>query len=306
MPGIMTVTGPIEPQDLGVTYAHEHLLGGPPKWSSDYADRDFTMTSIESAASELGLFKQAGGQAMVEMSTPDYNRQPLKLRTLSETTGIHIIMTTGLHKDAYSHRMTVQHTVDELAALFIRDLSQGAGDTDVRAGVIKGATSLNVITEGEETVLRAGARAHLSTGAPISTHTQAGTMGLEQIAILMESGVDPARVAIGHVDRNLNHDYHKAMLDTGACLIYDHLSKEKYAPDSARIALLKRLISEGYGAQLMLSGDFGRNSYYTSNGGGPGFTYILWRFVPWLLSEGISNKAVLALLIDNPARFFAF
>ena len=306
MPAIMTVTGPIEPQELGVTYAHEHLLGGPPKWSTDYADRDFTMTSIESAASELGLFKQAGGQAMVEMSTPDYNRQPTKLRKLSESTGVHIIMTTGLHKDAYSHRMTSQQTVDELATLFIRDLSQGAGDSDVRAGVIKGATSLNVITEGEEMVLRAGARAHLSTGAPVSTHTQAGTMGLEQIAILKENGVDPTRVAIGHVDRNLNYDYHKAMLDTGAYLIYDHLSKEKYAPDSARVALLKRFISEGYGAQLMLSGDFGRNSYYTSNGGGPGFTYILWRFVPWLLSEGVAHEAVLALVVDNPARFFAF
>jgi len=119
-------------------------------------------------------------------------------------------------------------SVEDLAALFIRDLSQGAGGSDVRAGVIKGATSLNVITEGEEMVLRAGAQAHLSTGAPISTHTQAGTMGLEQIAILKESGVDPTRVAIGHVDRNLDYDYHKAMLDTGAYLIYDHLSKDGF------------------------------------------------------------------------------
>jgi phosphotriesterase-related protein len=306
MPTIMTVTGPIEPQDLGVTYAHEHLLGGPPKWSVDYADSDFAMTSVESAAAELALFKQAGGQAMVEMSPSDYNRQPLKLRELSESTGVHIIMTTGLHKDAYSGRITAEHSAVELAEMFTRDLRLGAGKSDVRAGLIKGATSLNIITEGEEKVFRAAAQAHLSTGAPISTHTQAGTMGLQQIALLKECGVDPSRVAIGHVDRLLDYDYHKAMLDTGASLIYDHLSKEKYAPDSERIALLKRFISEGYGGQLMLSGDFGRNSYFTSNDGGPGFTYILWRFVPWLLTEGVPSEAVRALLVDNPARFFAF
>lgn len=306
MPSIITVTGPIEPQELGVTYAHEHLLGGPPDWSANYADSDFTMTSMEAAASELGLFKQAGGRSMVEMSPADYNRQPLKLRELAQSTGVHIIMTTGLHKDAFSQRVTSGAKVDDLAEKFIRDVLEGADGTGVRAGVIKGATSQNRITEGEEKVLRAAAQAHLSTGAPISTHTQAGTMGLEQIALLKEVGVEPSRVAIGHVDRNLDYDYHKAMLDTGATLIYDHLSKEKYVPDSARVQMLKRLISEGYGAQLMLSGDFGRNSYFTSNGGGPGFTYILWRFVPWLVSEGVPRDAVQALVVDNPARFFAF
>lgn len=306
MTHVMTVTGPVEPVQLGTTYAHEHLLGGPPEWSADYADADFTMTSAEAAAAELGLFKQAGGRSMVEMSTPDYNRQPEKLRDLAQSTGVQIIMTTGLHKDAYSQRDTAGADVASLAARFTHDVTQGAGETGVRAGVIKAATSLNLITEGEQKVLRAAAIAYVATSAPISTHTQAGTMGLEQIAILREEGADPTRVAIGHVDRNLNYEYHKAMLDTGANLIYDHISKEKYAPDSQRISMLKQLIQEGYGGQLMLSADFGRRSYWTSTGGGPGFTYILWRFVPWLISEGVSAEAVWAILVDNPARFFAF
>ncbi len=131
-------------------------------------------------------------------------------------------------------------------------------------------------------------------------------MGLEQIAVFQEEGVDPARVAIGHVDRKQEYDYHRALLDTGAYVIYDHISKEKYAPDRDRVATLKRLIEEGYGDRIMLSGDFGRSSYWTSNGGGPGLTYILWRFVPWLIAEGVSKDAVWAMLIDNPARFLTF
>lgn len=306
MAAILTVTGPIAPEQLGVTYAHEHLLGAPPAWSPEREDSDFTMLSVEAACKELELFKLAGGQAIVEMSPSDYNRSPEQLREVSLASGISILMTTGLHKEAFSHPLTANASVESLAAQFTRDVVEGVGESGVRAGVAKAATSLNVITPGEEKVLRAVAQTHLATGVPISTHTQNGTMGLEQLALFKSLGVDPSRVALGHVDRKLEYDYHRALLETGAYLIYDQLGKEKYVPDRDRIALLGRLIAEGYGERIMLSGDFGRASYWTSNGGGPGLTYILWRFLPWLLSEGISKEAVQALVVDNPARFFAF
>lgn len=303
---VMTVTGPIEPSQLGVTYAHEHLLGGPPDWSPEQQDRDLTMLSVEAALKELEIFRLAGGQAIVEMSPSDYNRRPEQLRDLSVTTGVHILMTTGLHKDAYSHPLTAEATIDELASSFTKDVVRGVGETGVRAGVVKAATSLNAITAGEQKVLRAAALTHLATGVPISTHTQNGTMGLEQLAILKSLGVNLSRVAIGHVDRKLEYDYHKTMLDTGAYLIYDQISKEKYVPDRDRVALLVRLVAEGYGDQIMLAGDFGRASYWTANGGGPGLTYILWRFVPWLISEGMTREAIHAMLVGNPAKFFCF
>ena len=306
MASVMTVTGPIDPSQLGVTYAHEHLLGEPPDWSPDQQDHDLIMLSFEAAVKELETFKLADGQSIVEMSPSDYNRRPTQLRDLSIATGVHIIMTTGLHKEAYSHPFTSESTVDALAASFTRDVVNGVGETGVRAGVVKAATSFNTITPGEEKVLQAAARTHLTTAVPISTHTQNGTMGLEQLAIFKSQGVNLSRVAIGHVDRKLEYDYHKAILDSGAYLIYDQISKEKYVPDRERIALLIRLVSEGYGDRIMLAGDFGRASYWTANGGGPGLTYILWRFVPWLIAEGMSKEAARAMLTDNPARFFAF
>lgn len=306
MPTVMTVTGPIAPADLGPTYAHEHLLGGPPAWSVDAQDTDLTMLAFDAAAKELEYFRLAGGRGIVEMSTVDYNRRPQQLRALARDTGIHIVMTTGHHKDAYSHRLTERATIEELAELFAREVTHGVDDTGVCAGVIKGATSLNKITEGENKLLRAAARAHLATGAPISTHTQAGTFALEQIAVFQEEGVDPARVAIGHVDRKVDFDYHRAILDTGAYIIYDQISKEKYCPDRERIATLIRLVDAGYGDRIMLAGDFGRASYWTANAGGPGLTYILWRFLPWLIAEGMNQDAAWAMLVENPGRFFAF
>jgi 5-phospho-D-xylono-1,4-lactonase len=307
MAAIMTVRGPVAPSELGCTYAHDHLLAAPPPWSREAsADPDLTIDSFEAARNELELFKQAGGRALVEMSTPDYSRDPVGLRRLSEATGIHVIMASGLQKDTFSHPITAKASVEELAARFTREVTHGAEGSEIRAGLIKAATSLNTITSGEEKLLHAAALAHKASGAPISTHTQAGTMGLEQIAILSEHGVEPSRIAIGHVDRKLEFAYHKALLDTGAYIIYDHISKEKYFPDSQRIVVLKQLLAEGYGDRIMFSGDLARRSYLTSYGGGPGFTYILWRFVPWLISEGVSREAVQRILVDNPARFFAF
>ena len=112
---------------------------------------------------------------------------------------------------------------------------------------------------------------------------------------------------IGHVDLSLDWDYHLALLNTGATVIYDQLSKEKYHPDSKRVEFILRLVAAGYGKQIMLSGDLARRSYWPSYGawGGPGLTYILWRFVPWLVSEGLATEAVEDILIHTPARMLS-
>lgn len=301
MPFIRTVLGDIDPSDLGVCYPHEHVLCSPP---ADVADRDLEMTSEAAAIQELTWFRQAGGRALVDMTPADYGRDAEGMKRVSVATGIHIIATTGHHKDKFSARWVKDKSLDELADRFARDVTNGVDGTPIKAGVIKAASSLNAITPNEEKVFQAAARAHKLTGAPISTHTEAGTMGLEQIRLLTSAGADPQRIIIGHVDRRLDWDYHVAMLRTGVTLSYDQISKDKYEPDSKRIDFILRLVKDGFGKQLVLGGDLGRKSYWPSygTGGGPGLTYILWRFVPWLRSEGLSEDAIQDLLVHNPAR----
>lgn len=304
MPFIRTVLGDIDPTDLGVCYPHEHVLCSPPP---DVADRDLEMDSEAAAIQELTWFKQAGGHALVDMTPADYGRNAPGMKRVSEATGIHIIATTGLHKDKYSARMVKDKSIEELADHFARDVMEGVDGTDIKAGVIKAASSLNTITPNEEKVFRAAAKAHHMTGAAISTHTEAGTMGLEQIQLLTAEGADPQHIIIGHIDRKLEWDYHLAMLKTGVTLSYDQISKEKYVPDSQRVEFILRLVKEGFGKQIVLGGDLARKSYWPSygTGGGPGLTYILWRFIPWLRSEGLSEDAIQDLLVNNPARVLA-
>ncbi len=240
----------------------------------------------------------------MELSPADYGRNAPGLVRISQATDVHIVCVTGHHKAAFSSLWVHDKSIDELADRFARDVTEGVDGTSIKAGAIKAASSLNTIAPDEEKVFRAAARAHRLTGAPITTHTEAGTMGLEQIQLLLSEGVKPEHIIIGHVDRKLEWDSHVTMLKTGVTLSYDQISKEKYIPDSQRVDFILRLVKAGFGKQLVLAGDLARKSYWPSygTGGGPGLTYILWRFVPWLRSEGLSEDAIQDLLVKNPAR----
>lgn len=299
---IRTVCGDIEPDDLGVCQPHEHLLAAPPEpYASN--DPDLVLDSLPAAESELQFFKQAGGNALVEMTPIDYNRDVKGLQQLSQATGVHIIAITGFLKDKFCASWVNDRSVDELAAWFIADITTGVADTGIRAGVLKASSSKNQMTAAEEKVFRAAAKAHRETGALISTHTEAGTFAMEQVDLLLAEGVAPSRMLIGHLDRNLEWGYHLALAERGIYLGYDHIGKEKYAPDAMRIDFIKRLLEAGYHRQLMFSCDLARKSYFPSynTGGGPGMTYLLWRFLPWLRSADVAETVIQDIIVANPA-----
>lgn len=303
MPAIRTVKGDISPADFGICYSHEHLIGRPPK---DGFDADFLLDDLQAAITEVKEFKRVGGGAIVEMTPSDYHRDVKRLRALSEETGVAIVATTGFIKEATCAPLVEGRSANDLADFFIAEIERGIEGVDIRAGVIKAGTSLELITDNEERVLRGAARAHRETGAAISTHTEAGTMGLEQIEILLEEGVDPSRIIIGHLDRKLEWTYHEKIANKGVYLGFDQLSKEKYQPDRVRVDFISRLAAQGFGKQILLAGDFARQSYWPSynTGGGPGLTYILRRFVPWLRLEGLGEESITDLLVNNPATAF--
>ncbi|MFQ3567536.1 MAG: phosphotriesterase-related protein [Aggregatilineales bacterium] len=302
MPFIQTVCGPIEPDQLGFTLMHEHLLGRSLKPGSD---PDLTLDSEASAAEDLRHFYTAGGRALVEMSPQDYARDPLAYRRMSKATGVHVICVTGFIKGASLDPFVEGRSVHELADTFIRDVCEGIDETGIRAGVLKAGSSKNAITPNEEKVFHAVAIAHKETGALISTHTEAGTMALEQVALLTKDGVPPERILIGHMDRLMDWEYHLAVVNTGVTLGYDQFAKEKYYPDRLRVEFVKRMCDAGFGGQLALSMDLARRSYFVGYGGGPGFTFMPWRIVPWLREQGVTQEQIETLFVKTPARLLA-
>lgn len=304
--GIRTVRGDLPVSELGFTLCHEHLYTEPAHRLRD--GDDLLLDDEAKAVEELGIYTRAGGGALVELTVREFGRNPAALRRISEASGVPVIATTGhVSVDYWGGVLDIEAmSVDDLQQEMSRDLLDGMDGTGIRAGIIKAGSSLDVVTAAEERVLTAAAHTQSATGAPITTHTTAGTMAAEQARILTTAGADPDRVCLGHLDRRLRYEEYQALARDGFTLGFDCISKDWYEPDAHRVRIVLRLVDDGLGDRICLSGDLARRSSWVSWGGGPGYSYIPWRFVPWLRREGLEETAITALTVDNPARLLAW
>ncbi|MDR1128678.1 MAG: phosphotriesterase-related protein, partial [Treponema sp.] len=221
---------------------------------------------------------------------------------MEEETGIEPVVSTGFYKDPFLPPEAEKGTVQELAALFTADIETGCGENPRKARIIgEVGSSLNRMTANEEKVFRAAALAHEKTGVPVSTHTTLGTLGFEQLALLMSLGVDPSRVIIGHLDLAGDLDLIFRVLDKGAYVEFDTIGKIKYLPDETRAAFISACCGRGYSRQLLLSMDITRKSHLRAFGG-PGYAYLLDNFLPALAGAGVPQAAVDDMLAHNPDR----
>lgn len=316
MAEIRTILGPIAPSELGFTDAHGHLIMDRDLIVAKYPD--FKLDSVEKVGEEVELFMQAGGRAMVEMSPIGCGRNVQAMVEIARNTGLHVIACTGIQKgDFYldSH-WRYFYTPGQMAQIFIEEIEEGmdansyngphVDRSDARAGVIKIATLYHHVTPAGRNVMEAAAIAHKETGAPIASHTEQGTMGLEQVKLLTSFGVDPQHIVVGHMDRNPDFYVHRELAETGAFLLYDTPSRVKYFPESSFIDLVRKMVDAGYGKQLLWGGDLARRSYFVSYGGGPGLAYVPECFVVRMREEGFSQDVIDDIFVNNPARAFTF
>jgi predicted metal-dependent phosphotriesterase family hydrolase len=312
---IRTVLGDIPSDELGVTDAHEHLLirGGLPV----ERDRDFLLDSVDRAVEEVGRFLAAGGRALVDAMPGGLGRDPDGLVEVARRTGAHIVAVTGFHKLLYydTEHWVYRYQEDAIADLLVAEIEEGmdrhgyrgplVDRSPAQAGAIKLATDYYRMGPVEEKLFRAAAQAQRRTGAPILTHTEHGTLAREQATYLIDCGVPPDRIVIGHLDKNPDLDLHLEVLQTGVYVQYDQPGRAKYGPDSRVVELLASVVEAGFGDRVLLGLDLARRSYWRAFGGGPGMDYLLTRFVPRLRRAGFSEDAIRALVVGNPARVLA-
>lgn len=297
-PHVMTLLGPIAPEELGICLPHVHLLCDPPG-----VEEDYRLTDVDSAEAEIEAFVTMNGRSLVECSTRDAGRILVPLLEIAGWVPAHLISVTGRHNHRFASAMENAFDQQSLTEEFIEELTVGIDGTEARAGVIKVGTSLNEITDVERTSLQAVAAAHGRTGAPITTHTDNGTMALELIESLGLNGVQPNRVIIGHVDRvPMPLDAHLEIARTGAFLQFDQIGKSETYTDQMRAERVVELIEAGFGDQILLSLDYGTQSLLVSYDGKPGLPYLSEWFMVLLLEAGLEAPDVRKLVIDNPAR----
>ena len=300
-PHVMTALGPIGPAALGFTLHHEHIFNLVNPLAAN--DDDLILDDVGKSLTDLELYFASGGRAIVDMGPVDYGRSVEAVLQIAQHSPVHIVMITGHHKDLICAPYVKSDPVDVIVERNLRDVREGIDGTSVRAGLIKAGTSLNEITAVERRVLEAAAKTQLASGAPISTHTERGTMALEQVEVMSAAGADPRRIILCHLDFRLgDRDYLFEVLKTGAFVSFDQWSKTKYAPDEERAAVLFELAEAGFLDQLLVSGDLARKSNHTGYGGTPGFEFFLDRVLLMLMDTGFDAPSVRKIFVENPAR----
>jgi len=307
---VLTVTGPLPADRLGVTDAHDHLfLRSPAMAGQAFDDLDLAVAEVrEGRASGIG--------AIVEMTPIGLGRRPDLLRAVSDATGVPIVGATGYHRDVHYPDGHWVHdaSVETLAERIVTDLEQGMHPADwldpglpldaARAGAIKAGASYHHVTAGERRRLAAAAVGVRRTGVAVLVHTEVGTAGHEIVDLLQADGVPPGRIALAHLDRNPDAELHVELATRGVTLEYDTIGRTKYHPDSVVLDLIEAVVAAGHLDHVVLGLDLGRRDYFRSHGGGPGLRYLMDTFVP-RLRRRIGDGAVERILVTNPARLYA-
>jgi phosphotriesterase-related protein len=317
---IQTVTGVTRPQNLGRTLMHEHLVIGYPGWESDTLNPGPDVAErIAVCVDRIEELKELGFTTILDPCPADLGRDVELMAKVAQQTGFQIVCATGLYKESeggrpYWHfRSNFGPSVEAMAELFIRELTEGIGSTGVRAGIIKVATGPGEMSEYERSVFEAAAKASAATGAPITTHTDQGTVGDEQQRVLTEHGVPAHRIVIGHSCGTADTEYHLGIARGGSYLGFDRFGLDMIHPDAERVAALARLIARGAGDRVVVSHDSvwcwrgqpfppavlqAMNQVWNP-------THFTLRVIPMLKEAGVADEAIERLLVGNPRAFFA-
>jgi phosphotriesterase-related protein len=265
---VMTVLGPIDAGQLGVTLMHEHLLIDVSyKWQPPtevtlralaeqpitlanlgYLRRNigavranFRLDDVDTAAAEALAFKRDGGGTIVDVSPVGIGRDPRALRAIAAQSGVNVVTCTGYYL-ARSHPPAVAGaSLDALAEEMIAEIRHGIGHSGIRPGIIgeiglgepmyvAGHTG-DEMHPDEEKVLRAAGRAQMATGLPLTLHIynyRPNRLAHLALDALEEEGVALERVVIGHLDVRIDVEYAASVAARGAYAEFDTFGIEAY------------------------------------------------------------------------------
>ena len=322
----MTATGAVEPRELGIVLMHEHVFINmlserrPEGLLNDYA----------LMRQELEAFVKVGGRTIVDLTTAELTHgaapdpagtlsgspstgyaedgsrsrhHVLAVQRIAAETGLNIILGTGHYRDPFIDTAWFdRHSVEQIAEQMVHDIDEGMAQTGVRAGIIGeiGADKW-YLSAAEERSSRAAARAHARTGLTVSTHAAKWPVGIAQLDLLTASGVDPARIIVGHCDTVNLPEYHREIARRGAYVQLDNIRCATEYDLTMRVGFVVALVRAGYLDQILLSHDICKRSHLAISGGG-GFDFVPRVFVPALKQAGLDQGEIDRILVDNPRR----
>lgn len=340
---VMSVLGIKESNELGVISPHEHVFvdirnkfnefNEATKRSlskqkvcirnldtlsrNPYAIKDNLVLDNEKVAEEeIIRFKKAGGNTMVDATNIGIGRDPEALRNISIATEINIIAGCGYYTYDTHPKDMEEKKQGEIVEELLKDINEGIDNTGIRAGVIGEIGTSDYIHPNEKKVLIASAIVQSETGLPVIIHTYPWARhGLEIIDILRENGANINKVCICHIDIEIDLDYCKKILKTGAYIEFDNFGKEFFiekryrgfaggifARDIERVKAIKDLIETDYSQKILITCDICLKTLLHRYGGW-GYDHVLSNIIPMMKEEEIEEQHINLMVKENPNSF---
>jgi phosphotriesterase-related protein len=322
VPQVQTVTGPVDTAALGQVLMHEHVFVLTPDVQQNYPEEWGSEDArVADAVAKLTALAATGVRTIVDPTVVGLGRYIPRIRRVAEQVDLNIVVATGcyMYKDVpffFHHRGPALDAAlgtsvpDPMVDMFVGDLEQGIAGTGVRAAFLKCAIDAPGLTTGVERVMRAVARAHGRTGAPITVHTHPGTQqGLAVQRVFAEEGVDPRRVVLGHSGDTTDADHLSALADAGFLLGMDRFGINLDTTFEARADVVVEMCRRGYAESMVLSQDAACYIDWVD----PAVMAMLtdWRYthihedvLPYLREHGVTDEQIDAMLVANPRRYF--
>lgn len=348
MASLNTVLGPIDASQIGHTMSHVHLTidlmcwhlppeSGPMRGLSEAkitmhnlgevrrnamrVKDNLVQDDLDLAIREAAQYRFGGGATVINCDLPGIGRDIHSLQKISRATGINIVASTGWYVQASHPPEVASKSVEQLAEIMVKEITEGIGKTGVKAGNI-GEIALSGRTRepfqpNEEKVLRAAARAQKATGVSLTVHPNfPGNHWDTYIDVLEKEGADLNRCYMSHLGLYPNPEVSRHILKRGVGFVsFDQLGHEElfgnpaapalgYSTDKEEVRCVIELLNAGFEDRILLSAEVAMKTCYKEYGGW-GYSHIHENIIPWLKSLGATAAQVESIMAGNPRRLHA-
>jgi len=270
---VMTVSGPVPVQQMGITDAHNHL------WIESLdvpADNAPVLDRMDLISQELTSYRETGGGAQLDCQPGGAGRNGNQLLKLSQMTGVPIVGCTGFHLQRYypSGAEIWTYSSEQALAYFLAEINQGLletrySDPVVFPGFIKIAAR-ETLASSPLHLLEAAVGASQESGLLVEMHTEKGADILRIVDQLAAWGLALDRLVICHIDKRPDLGLHQDLAKAGCLLEYDTFFRPKYDPDQNVWKLLRKMVEDGFSGSICLATDLADSALWEAYGGNPG------------------------------------
>ncbi|MBQ9823134.1 MAG: phosphotriesterase [Solobacterium sp.] len=319
---VNTALGPVSADQLGITSMHEHLLLGMPGWEFDASFRYDREAVAKLCIEKVNEAKSLGLNTIVDATPMDLCRDIELYKMVQEATSVNIISSTGLYTVTDGNLVFwkllaayrgYDEALNRLTYTYTKEVTEGIGDTGVKAGVIKIATGKE-IAQIEEISIHAAALTQQKTGVRIISHTAAPSMGKPTAETLLAKGADPSKTMIGHMCDTPDPQLIIDCLDLGFYVGLDRFGLTMSISDEEKCRVLAELIERGYINKLLLGHDCQVFNQVTdlipeamlANMPDWNLSGLFRTLIPRMKKDyGITDEQIHTLFVENPRRFFS-